>query len=161
MIVVNEGTMTIAFRQRLAALSILVLVATAAPSWAALGRRVESVAVDQQRLQGERRSVAGEGFQVEEIASADGTLVREYVSPTGEIFGVSWRGLAVPDLALLLGDYLAEFRGAARSTTRRHRPLVVRTERLVVEMGGHVRAFHGRAYLPGALPDTVPQEVVR
>lgn len=148
-------------RQSFAALSILILLTPAGPSWAALGRPVESVAVDQQRLQGERRSLAGEGFQVEEIASADGTLVREYVAPTGEVFGVSWQGPAVPDLALLLGDYLAEFRGAARSTTRRHRPLVVRTERLVVEMGGHVRALHGRAYLPGSLPDTVSQAVVR
>ena len=146
-------------RARLAILSIALL--GACPAWAVLGQGVASVASDQQRLKGQLRSAAAEGFSVHEITAADGTLVREYVSPAGEVFGVAWRGPAVPDLAELLGDYFPIFQEASRSDARRHRPLVVRTDRLVVEMGGHVRSFRGRAYLPERVPVAVSASVVR
>ena len=145
-------------RTPLAAVSIVML---ATPSWAVLGEKAESVASDQQRLHGELRSTVGEGLAVHEITAADGTTVREYASPAGVVFGVSWRGPVVPDLAQLLGSYFPEFQQAAQSPVRRHGPLAVRTGRLVVEMGGHMRAFRGRAYLPGALPDQVSESVVR
>ena len=67
----------------------------ACPAWAVLGQGVASVASDQQRLKGQLRSAAAEGFSVHEITAADGSLVREYVSPAGEVFGVAWRGPAV------------------------------------------------------------------
>ncbi len=139
----------------------LVLVLLASPSWAALGESVDSVAADQQRLRGELRSTAGDGFSIQEIRSADGTVVREYASPEGQVFAVSWSGPVVPDLAHLLGSHFAAFHQALQSRVRRHGPLVVRTGNLVVEMGGHMRAFRGRAYLPEALPAAVSAAVVR
>jgi hypothetical protein len=38
---------------------------------------------------------------------------------------------------------------------------LVRTEHLVVESGGHVRDFHGRAYLPDRMPATVTEAAVK
>jgi hypothetical protein len=119
------------------------------------------VASDQQHLRGDLRSTAAEGFLVQEISAADGNVVREYVSPDGRVFGISWRGPTRPDLAPLLGDYFREFQRASRSAARRRGPLVVRTDRLVVEMGGHMRAFHGRAYVPDLLPVTLSPDVVQ
>jgi hypothetical protein len=119
------------------------------------------VASDQRHLGGERRSIAADAFSVEEIRSAMGTVVREYVGPAGQVFALSWRGPVRPDLRHLLGEHFAAFERASRSTARVRGPLVVRTGPLVVEMGGHVRDFHGRAYLPALLPDGVSQAAVR
>ena len=137
------------------------LLLPAVPSWAVLGESVGSLASDRQRMHGEIRSSAGEGFSVYEITGRDGTVVRQYASRSGRVFAVSWRGPFVPDLAQLLGSYFPDFQQAARSAVRRRGPLVARTSRLVVETGGHVRDFHGRAYIPGELPPGVPEGVVR
>jgi len=146
-------------RNLLAAFSVSFLLAT--PSWAVLGESVDSLASDRQRLQGEIRSTVADGFTVHEISAADGTVVRQYGSPEGVIFAVSWQGPAVPDLAPLLGSYFVEFQQASSSPVRRRRPVVVQTDRLVVETGGHMRALRGRAYLKDAMPDSVSAAVVR
>jgi hypothetical protein len=146
-------------RATLAVASVCLALAT--PSWAVLGERAESVVSDQQRLHGELRSQPGEGYSVHEIRAADGTNVREYASPDGVVFGVSWRGPFVPDLARLLGSSFPEFQAAGRFAVRPRRPVRVRTDGLVVELGGHVRAFHGRAYLPRELPEGVSEAAVQ
>jgi len=144
----------------IAAASMMLLGTT--PIWAALGKPVSSVAEDQKRLGGEVRTLSTtSGFAVHEISAADGTVVREYVSPAGEVFAVSWRGATRPNLVDLLGDHYPAFRDAPRPAGHRHGPLVLRTDHLVVEMGGHMRDFHGRAYLPDRLPASVSAEAVR
>jgi hypothetical protein len=144
----------------IAAASMMLL--GAAPIWAALGKPVSSVADDQKRLGGEVRTLSSApGLTVHEISATDGTVVREYVSPAGEVFGVSWRGATHPNLVDLLGDHYPAFRDAPRPAGHRHGPLVVRTDHLVVEMGGHMRDFHGRAYLPDRLPASVSSDAIR
>ena len=144
----------------IAAASMTLLGST--PIWAALGKTVSSVADDQKRLGGEVHTLStAAGFAVHEISATDGTVVREYVSPAGEVFGVSWRGATRPNLVDLLGDHYAAFRDAPRPPGHRRGPLVVRTDHLVVEMGGHMRDFHGRAYLPDRLPASVSSDDVR
>jgi hypothetical protein len=143
----------------LAATSMVLLVSP--PIWATLGKPAASIAGDQRRLGGEVRISSAAGFAVHEISASDGTIVREYASPAGEVFGVSWRGPTRPNLIELLGDHYPAFQQASRSPGRRRGPLVVRTEHLVVEMGGHIRDFHGRAYLPDRLPASVPPAAVR
>ena len=147
-------------KSAIAAASMVLLGAT--PMWAALGKPAASVADDQKRLGGEVRTLdTAAGFAVHEISAADGTVVREYVSPAGQVFGVSWRGATRPNLVDLLGDYYAAFRDAPRPPGHRRGALVVRTDHLVVEMGGHMRDFHGRAYLPDHLPASVSSDAVR
>jgi hypothetical protein len=148
-------------RLRTALAVATISVGLTAPCWAVLGEPVESVASDQERLHGELRSTVGDRFSVHEISAADGTTVREYAAPDGLVFGVSWRGPFVPDLAQLLGPYFPAFQAAARFPVRQRHPVTVRTDGLVVELGGHMRAFYGRAYLPGALPDGVSESDVR
>jgi len=138
-----------------------ILLLFAAPTWAALGQPVASVASDQQHLGGERRSIAADAFSVEEITTASGTVVREFVSPGGQVFAISWRGPVRPDLRQLLGEHFAVFARAAAEGGHRRRPLAVHTGELVVESGGHVRDFRGRAYLPALMPEGVSQAAVR
>jgi hypothetical protein len=141
--------------------ALLVLVLGSAPAWAVLGEYESSVSSDQKVMRGEVRAVALQGYSVQQITGADRAVVKEYVSPGGLVFGISWRGPTMPNLQQLLGSYFAEFQQAAQSRVPRHGPLVLRTDRLVVESGGHPRSFHGRAYVPSLLPKNIPAEVVR
>jgi len=140
---------------------LLLWVLGAAPAWAVLGEYESSISSDQKVMRGEVRKMTLQGYSVQQIMGADRTVVREYVSPDGRVFGISWQGPTLPNLEQLLGSYYAPWQQAARSPTRRRGPLVLRTEQLVVESGGHMRSFHGRAYLPGLVPTNVSAEVVR
>ena len=139
---------------------MLALLLRAAPGWAVLGQPVQSVADDQERLRGELRAVSREGYSVHRITSPVGMVVREYVSPDGMVFGVSWQGPGMPNLQKLLGSYFTQFQQAAQNRVHRRGPIVVHTGQLVVESGGHMRAFHGRAYVPNLIPKTLSEAVV-
>ena len=144
--------------------TILILTAlfiSTAPAWAVLGQSIDSVRSDQLHLKGQLHSTALEGYSVQQINSTDGTVVKEFVSPSGTVFGISWAGPTMPNLSQLLGTYFTQFEQAPRSSVRRHGPMTVRTDQLVVESGGHMRSFHGRAYATGLLPGNLSAEVIR
>ena len=143
----------------LAVLAVLFLLS--APVWAVLGESVRSVQADQQRLRGQVIALARQGYSVHQIKAADGNVVREYVSQEGMVFGVSWKGATIPDLHELLGSYFPEFQQAVQSPHRRRGPVAVRTAHVVVESGGHMRGFHGRAYVPSLVPTNLTQAVVQ
>ena len=46
---------------------------------------------------------------VRQTALGSGTLVREYVSQDGTVFGAGWSGPRMPDLAELLGSYFPQY----------------------------------------------------
>jgi hypothetical protein len=138
-----------------------VLAAAAFPAGATLGGSAESVVTDQARFHAKRAVLERRDYTVHEITGDDGTLIREYVTPAGKVFGVSWTGPTIPDLAQLLGAYNAEFQNTLRSKRSRRSAAVVRNADLVVESAGHTRAFHGRAYLNSMLPNGVTQDVVQ
>jgi Protein of unknown function (DUF2844) len=146
-------------RNELFLLSILAMAAS--PAGATLGGSAESVVADQSNLHAKRAVVERRGYTVHEISRDDGTLIREYVTPAGKVFGVSWTGPTIPDLAQLLGPYNTEFQNTLRSKSARRKVAVVRNPDLVVESAGHSRAFHGRAYLNSMLPGGVTEDVVK
>lgn len=142
------------------ALLALIFLASAT-AWAALGQPAVSVETDRRVLQGRIRRSELQGFTLHEITREDGNTVREFVSPAGIVFAVSWEGPSLPNLAQLLGSYFPQFQQAARARVRRRGPMVVRSGALVIESGGHMRAFHGRAYLTSQMPGSLSHEVVR
>lgn len=129
--------------------------------FAALGGSEESVISDQAKLQASRKTVPQQGYRVHEISRGDGTLVKEYVSLEGKVFGVSWKGPTLPDLSQLLGSNFAEFQSSVHPHAGRRKATVVHNNNLMVESTGHTRAFQGRAYLKSLLPPGVTQEVVQ
>lgn len=90
--------------------------------------------------------------------------MREYAGPSGRVFAVAWQSAVLPDLKQLLGSHFEEFRQAA-AQAQKHRvgrgPLIIHQPGLVVEMGGHMRSFAGRAYLPDQLPTDIHEEQIR
>ena len=133
------------------------------PAAASLGGTADTVQADRARMQASLRMTKKDLYAVHELSAPNKVVVREFVSPTGIVFGVAWQGPTRPDLQQLLGGYFqhfAEVTQTQKSTGIRRRQMRVKEEGLVVEGGGHARAFVGRAYVPQLVPSGVqPEEI--
>jgi hypothetical protein len=131
----------------------LVAGSVTLPAFAALGGDAASVDADVAKMKGQALATAVSGYTVSQITLPSGTVVKEYVSSEGKVFAVTWRGMSVPDLSQTLGTYFAEYKAAASATPHAsHHNLTVQQPDLVVQTGGHMRSWYGRAYAPGLLP---------
>ena len=126
----------------------------AGPACAGLGGDAAGVAADGTELHGVVNSTSLPQYEIEEITTDTGMRVREYVGRDGVVFAVSWSGPALPDLQRLLGSHYVEYTTALAALTRPglHRSVRIASSELVVESGGHLRAYAGRAYLPTLVP---------
>ncbi len=131
------------------------------PARAALGDNAASVLTDQARMKGTLRSVDAHTYVMHEITASTGAVVREYVSPAGAVFGVAWEGQFPPDLQNLLGPYYQQAQQAQKAAASeqqpraRRAPVVIETPGLVMYESGHMRSFHGQAYVPQLVPQGV------
>ena len=143
----------------------LLVLAMCIPSYAVLGGDEASIKQDQAQMKSSRTIKSQQSYAVHELTAQSGTVVREYISPDGKVFGVAWQGPFMPDLHDLLGNYYDQFSQAARAQRegpmRRRGPVSIQQPGLVVESGGHMRAFFGRAYLPDTLPAGVKAEEIK
>ncbi len=139
------------------------IFAPAEQTLATLGESADSILSDRDALFAVRHAAAvRKGYRVEEMDSGSAS-VREYVSPSGVVFGIAWRGLIHPDLTQLLGSYDGEYREALRQTPRipGQRRIQLKTGRLVVEKWGHMRNLQGRAYDPALIPSGMSVDEIK
>ncbi|HEY8026921.1 MAG TPA: DUF2844 domain-containing protein [Burkholderiaceae bacterium] len=123
---------------------------------AALGGNIASIETDRVQMKATSRVARTENaFTVHELVMNSGTTVREYVAKDGTIFGVAWRGPAIPNLQQLLGQYFSALNDSAAVKRNGHAQLQVHQDDLVVHASGHMRAFAGHAYLSSKLPQGV------
>jgi len=147
----------------LLSLAAIMAALAAQPASATLGEPADSVAADQKALSALRStSTAYQNYTVRQVES-NAIAVREYISPTGIVFGVAWNGMTNPDLTQLLGKYFPEYELARKQTPRRpgRRASQVKTDRVIVETWGHMRNFHGRAYAPALVPSGVTIDEIK
>jgi hypothetical protein len=139
----------------------LLLVAPGAVgvAHATLGGDVASIEVNGRRLAAAQKIEPLETGERHELHLPSGTLVREYVSPAGRVYAVSWQGKRPPDLEELLGAYFPQLTGHGRRRSGHHQ-LDVTGDDLVVQSSGHNRAFRGRAWVPSLVPAAVDVETV-
>lgn len=130
----------------------------AAPCQAALGADLASVQADQQAWAASATQADVAGSTLHTQALPEGLVVRQYVDTSGRVFAVAWSGPVLPDFARLLGTYYAVYADAVH---RQKRSVSVRRADVVMESGGMMRAFHGRAYLPALLPFGLTDKDVR
>jgi hypothetical protein len=143
---------------------VLLMLTLPLPALAALGGDVASVQEDQAQMKGTLKTTEHTAYTVHEIKAGSGTVVREYASPAGEVFGVSWQGPFIPDMKQLLGSYFDSYSSAAQAQRTAHRgraPLNIQQTGLVVESNGHMRSYSGRAFDPGKLPQGVSANDIR
>lgn len=124
-------------------------------AWTALGENVSSVETDASTMRGTVQSMEVGPYRVQEIRAPYGNVVREYVSPSGRVFGVAWQGPFLPDLQELLGSYFEQYMKPSEEESGARGPLVIQAPGFVLQSGGHMRAFLGRAYVPDLLPSGV------
>ncbi|MQA41539.1 DUF2844 domain-containing protein [Rugamonas sp. FT29W] len=143
---------------RRAFLLMLVLsLLQGALAYAALGSSPSNFGTTPVR-QGARSLAAAAGdsaavYTVSQSTLDSGTVVREYMNADGVVFAVSWNGPALPDLRTLLGDKFAVLTAtAAKRPKAGHSQLAVEQQDVVIVSGGHMRAYAGHAWMPGALP---------
>jgi hypothetical protein len=135
-------------------LAVGVVISMLAPciAGAALGEPAASVDVDGAKLNASIKVNSRAGFKVHELALPSGTRLREYSGTDGKVFAVAWNGPAIPDLRQAFGAYFDAYLTAAKGRHGGHGPLQITAGDLVVQSGGHMRAFAGRAYLAQSVP---------
>ena len=141
----------------------VIILASAQRAQSTLGGSVDSIEADKKALSAVQGAlVSYPGYTVQEINSA-GNTVRQYVSPSGVVFGIAWSGLVPPDLTQLLGSYAREYEEALQQTPRQKgsRHLRVETPGVIVEKWGHMRNLQGRAYAPALIPPGVSVDEIK
>jgi hypothetical protein len=138
-------------------------VALSCPALAALGGDVTSVEADQAHMKASLDVQQAEGYEVRALRAPGGTVVSEYVSPAGRVFAVAWHGPFFPEMQQILGSYFQQYSAAlqARKKVYGHHPLDLEQPGLVVQSSGHMRAYVGRAYIPGMLPAGLKVEQIK
>jgi hypothetical protein len=142
----------------------LLMLTLPIPALAALGGDIATVHQDQAQMKGSLKTTQGEAFTVHEIKASAGTVVKEYATPAGKVFAVTWRGQFVPNMQQLLGSYYQQFADAAaaqREAHPGHRPVNLQQPGLIVQNGGHMRSYFGKAYLPAMLPQGVTADEIQ
>ena len=155
----NETRASRVFAVALAAIATLAMTVSQS-AIAALGGDAATVVADQVHIKGKLVVSRTQKYTVHEIQAPSGTVVREFASPAGTVFGVAWSGPTMPDLRQVLGPYFDQYVAAATQRNRRG-PVVIEQPGLVVQSGGHTRAFVGKAYVPEAVPQGVAIDEIR
>jgi Protein of unknown function (DUF2844) len=157
-----SGVFDFSFKAGLRALMVTLLLTMPFQLQAGLGDVESSVQSDQARMNGVLRSVDRHACLLHEITSPAGNVTREFVSPDGKVFGVAWGGPGRPDLRQLLGPYYQQaLMAQAQQPRPRGAPVVIDTPKLVIYEAGHMRNFHGHAYLPELVPQGVQASDIR
>ena len=153
------------------ALAGALLLTLPLPTWATLGDNASSVLTDQGHFKDSSlRSTDNGAYVVHEIATTYGAKVREYVSPAGAVFGVAWEGPFQPNFQHLLGAYYEQAKQAQAAAAKNKSsagprvsggPVVIDTPGLVLYEGGHMRFYHGVAYIPQLIPQGVKAANIR
>ncbi|HXX26880.1 MAG TPA: DUF2844 domain-containing protein [Terriglobales bacterium] len=140
----------------------IVWAGLSSPALAALGGDVASVAADQAHMKANVEVKQAGGYEVHALRAPGGTVVSEYVSPSGRVFAVAWHGPFFPEMQQILGSYFQQYSAALQERKPYgHRPLNLEQPGLVVQSGGHMRAYYGRAYIPEMLPQGLKVEEIK
>ncbi|HLX69695.1 MAG TPA: DUF2844 domain-containing protein [Verrucomicrobiae bacterium] len=140
---------------------LLMLMAGSLPAWAALGGTAASVESDAQVLGGQHKMIAKVGYNLHQITRSDGSVVNEFVSPAGVVFGVSWQGHSLPNFSQVLGAHLSDFQNGQRTNVVPRRAVTIQTGDFVLISIGHDRYFRGRAFVRSQIPSNLTPEVVQ
>ncbi|OLL30480.1 hypothetical protein BTH42_17170 [Burkholderia sp. SRS-W-2-2016] len=140
-----------------AALAVLVCCASA---HAQLGGTMPSGAVAGASAP---RTVLNGALRERTWTDAGNTVINEYATSTGQIVAYAWQGPTMPDLHALLGKYADSYQAgaaAAAGSGNLHASRVARSD-VIVESGGPMRGYVGRAWLPAALPAGVTSDDIQ
>jgi hypothetical protein len=94
-------------------------------------------------------------YSVHETQLDNSTRVREYTTPAGQVFALTWEGPVLPNLQTLLGGYFPAFQqetAQAQRSGRQRSRVLLQTPALVLQSSGRMGHFTGHAYAPDLVP---------
>jgi beta-xylosidase len=97
-------------------------------------------------------------YNVAEEVRPDGSRIRRYLAPNGQVFAISWNTLYKPNLSNLLGNSFPSYATAAQAIGKRggiQRHFRYEGIDLVVQSTGHLHVFHGYAYRTSLFPQGI------
>lgn len=103
-------------------------------------------------------------YTVRQETLANGLTEREYLTTGGEVFGIAWSGPFQPDLQNFMGsDVFAEYGTALQALHAQglRGPVNTTFDGVVVQVGGHMGHFVGRAYVVDLVPAGVDPSVIQ
>ncbi|MBI3525509.1 MAG: DUF2844 domain-containing protein [Betaproteobacteria bacterium] len=134
-------------------LAALLLAAASLPALAALGGKPASLDANSIRIKAQALASMPASYTIDETTLPTGTNVKQYVTGNGNVFAVTWSGPFKPDLRQLLGTYFDVMLAQQANSVHAGQPRInLRDKNLVIESGGHMRNFFGRAYLTNEIP---------
>ena len=137
---------------RAAAFVSVLLLAYAGVSHAALGGLPEQFDAEGNTVASTVSSTMS-NYVARDTTLTTGTHVREYIAANGVVFAVAWTGPVLPDLKALLGKYFDTMVTESKKMPRAGRShLGVNLPEVVINSGGHMRAFEGSAWIPAQFP---------
>jgi len=142
----------------------VLLVAVSFSADAELGGSINSIDADKIHMKAQVRSpaIAAAAYTVHELTLPSNTVVRQYASASGIVFAVSWHGPFKPDLRQLLGPHFdTMLERQSHNVHAGHPHTRINEQNLVIESGGHMRNFVGRAYLPSQMPAGVTAQDIK
>ncbi|GAB2870009.1 DUF2844 domain-containing protein [Paraburkholderia jirisanensis] len=117
-----------------------------------------ALTTDMSTASGASTPAAALPYTVRETRLGTGTVIHEYLTQGGVVFGVAWQGKFLPPLADIFGDTYYQQYVAGAQAVRAARggiargPMLVDQSGLVVHSGGHPGGFAGSAWIPSLLP---------
>jgi hypothetical protein len=149
------------FLMRAAPFFSALLLAYAGLSHAALGGLPEQFNTEGTTVVSSVSSAVS-NYVTRDTTLATGTHVSEYVSDSGVVFAVTWDGPVLPDLKALLGKYFDTMVAESARIPRAGRsPVAISRPEVVINSGGHMRAFEGSAWIPAEFPTGFTADDVR
>ncbi len=130
---------------------------------AVLGGSADSVESDRKFFSAKNKNTTSHpGYTVEQL-DLSGTAIREYISPSGIVFGIAWNGIIHPNLNQLLGSYAEQYQDVLKKTPRirGRRRIQIKASQVIVEKWGHMRDLQGRAYVPDLIPPRVTADEIK
>ena len=121
--------------------------------WAELGGSKTEPLKDGLKLQHLQLRTTDDQYSVQELTLESGTLVKEYINASGQVFGVAWQGPFKPDLRLFLGDATLNRLNPGRNhKILDHHHASVVSHDLIIMSRGMGRSFSGKAFSPLLAP---------
>jgi hypothetical protein len=130
-------------------------------AYAGLGESSDSIARDRAAMRSSLNTVSMKGYDVHELTSESGAMVREYATLGGTVFALTWSGTQLPDLKLLLSAYYDRYVTAAQAHRTGHHVLSIATPELVMTVVKFQRKSSGQAYAPSLMPSGVTRQELR
>jgi hypothetical protein len=121
--------------------------------WAELGGNKTEPIKDGLSLQRLQLRMTDDQYSVQELTLESGTVVKEYINASGQVFGVSWHGPFKPDLRLFLGDAtLNRLNPSHNHKILDHHHASILSHDLIIMSRGMGRSFSGKALSPLLAP---------